>query len=102
MVRASVSPGVVVGNDTVSKSSGPLPTPQTNLVPPASTAPYRASGPLFSICTTPIEKLMTVPAIPPTIPAGLLVLPAQGQTLRIRLYHGPAATSTAFLPTAHL
>ena len=39
--QASVSVGVVVGNTILSKSAGPVPTPQTNFVPPASIPPKR-------------------------------------------------------------
>src|ERR1700730_14661498 len=36
---AIVAPGDMVGNCIVLRSAGPVPTPQTNLVPPASIAP---------------------------------------------------------------
>ena len=39
IVRASVSAGEVVGICVLTMSSGPVPAPQTNLVPPASIAP---------------------------------------------------------------
>ncbi len=37
--EARVISGVEVGNCAVLRSSGPVPIPQTNLVPPASIAP---------------------------------------------------------------
>ena len=39
MAIASVASGEVVGNCIVFKSAGPVPTPQTNFVPPASIEP---------------------------------------------------------------
>src|SRR6478752_2384512 len=45
MAMASVASGAVVGNCIVFRSVGPVPTPQTNLVPPASIEPN-----IISIC----------------------------------------------------
>src|SRR5882724_8886771 len=76
----SVSFGVVVGKRACAfRSSGPVPTAHTNLVPPASIAPYKdISDPIMprlaSVTTRKARKILLI--------SGALGLPRAGRQAR--------------------